>query len=49
MSDQEFAQTGIGRRFYERDVPELVAVLKRIADSMEKLVEKIEELEKEGR
>ena len=33
----EFFHTAMGRRFYERDVPELVNQLARIADALERL------------
>lgn len=34
---QEFHETGYGRRFFERDFPELVKNLQRIAVALEKL------------
>ena len=32
----EFFRTGMGRKFYEADVPKLVSVLERIATQMER-------------
>jgi|TARA_R100000734_G_C3317584_1_gene110861 hypothetical protein len=32
----QFFRTGMGRKFYEADVPKLVSVLERIATQMEK-------------
>lgn len=32
----EFYQTGLGRKFYEVDFPELAKQMKRIADALEK-------------
>lgn len=37
MSDTPFYLTGIGRRFYESTMPELVAQLKRLNDNIERI------------
>ena len=37
MSGQEFFQTGMGRKFYEVDVPRLIGALESCAKSLEKL------------
>jgi len=36
----EFFQTGMGRKYYEYDFPQLVKELSRIANALEKLLEK---------
>lgn len=42
MSDVQLFQTPMGRRFYERDVPDLIKALERIAEALEKLLSKAE-------
>ncbi len=42
MSDVEFYQTRMGRRFYEHDVPALIEQLTRLNDLLERLA-KVEE------
>lgn len=37
MSGPEFFQTGMGRKFYEHDVPRIAEALERIADILEKM------------
>lgn len=32
----DFFQTGMGKKFYDRDVPELIKAINRLADAMEK-------------
>lgn len=39
MTDIPFAATVQGRRFFERDLPELVRQLTRIGDALERLAE----------
>ena len=39
----EFHETMYGKRYYEHQLPELTRQLQRIADSLEKIVTKIEE------
>lgn len=36
MSGPQFFQTPMGRKFYERDVPDIAKQLERIADALEK-------------
>lgn len=36
MSGPQFFQTGMGQKFFGRDVPKLIQVLGRIADSLER-------------
>ena len=36
MSGPEFFQTGMGRKFYDHDIPEIARQLKRLADALEK-------------
>ena len=38
MSDPKFFQTGMGHRFYEHTVPELLKQLTRLNDLLERLV-----------
>lgn len=43
-----FHETGYGRKFFERQLPELIEAIKRVADALEKqnqLLEKKEERE----
>ncbi len=40
MSGPEFFQTGMGKRFYEHTVPELVRQLTRLNDVLEALLAK---------
>lgn len=37
MSGPEFFQTPMGRKFFERDLPELITQLSRLATSIERL------------
>jgi transcriptional/translational regulatory protein YebC/TACO1 len=39
----EFHETGYGKRYYEHQVPEITRQLQRIAESLEKILIKIEE------
>jgi hypothetical protein len=39
----EFHETMYGKRYYEHQLPELTRQLQRIAESLEKIVTKIEE------
>jgi hypothetical protein len=41
----EFHETGYGRKYYDHQLPELTRQLQRIAESLEKIVTKIEEAE----
>ena len=43
MSDVQFFMTQMGRRFYERDIPELVRQLQRLNDNLERLATEHEE------
>ena len=40
MSEPQFFQTRMGQRFYERDVPEFVAQLKRLNDTLERIAQR---------
>lgn len=40
MTDIEFHQTRAGRTYYEKTLPELVEQVRRLADAVEKLVER---------
>jgi len=46
MSDTEFYNTRAGRTYYEKTLPELVEQLRRLAEAVEKLVERKEEDER---
>jgi hypothetical protein len=48
MSGPEFFQTGMGRKFFEHDVPRIADALERLANLMQKLVDMEEEREKGG-
>jgi len=48
MSQIEFYQTMMGRKFYEGHIPSLVDSLKRIADSLEKLSNPLVEMNTAG-
>ena len=38
----DFFQTGMGRKFYDHDVPRIADALERIADALEKLTTNLE-------
>lgn len=42
MSGPEFFQTGMGRKFYESDVPRSAEALERIAKALERIAAKME-------
>ena len=42
MTDLDFYQTRAGRQFYDHTLPELVAQVRRLADAVERLVERVE-------
>ena len=42
MSDLDFYQTRAGRVFYDQTVPELVEQVRRLADAVERLVDRID-------
>ena len=37
MTGPEFFQTGLGRKFYQSDVPRIASALEKIAESLQKL------------
>lgn len=44
MSDTQFHETSLGKRFYAKDVPDLIKVLERIADALEKRIVSLEKI-----
>jgi hypothetical protein len=42
MSEPAFFQTRAGRTFYEKTLPELVKEIRRLADAVERLTEKVD-------
>ena len=42
MNEPAFYQTRAGRTFYEKTLPELVEQIRRLADAVERLTEKVD-------
>lgn len=42
-----FHETGYGRKFFERQLPELIKAIKRVADALEKQNQLLEKKEEE--
>jgi hypothetical protein len=47
MAGPKFFQTGMGRAFYERDIPRLVTALESIADKLDRINELLNQYKRE--
>jgi len=45
----QFFQTMMGKKFYERDIPHLIKAIEKLANQVEKVNERLDKFEKEGK